>query len=49
MVEVKNINGTSKDRYSNSKGFSSWITYWENKSLLPFPTCCQCEECYMQK
>lgn len=46
MVEVKNINGTSKDRYSNPKGFSSWITYWENKSLLPFPTYCQCEECY---
>lgn len=46
MVEVKNINGTSKDRYSNPKGCSSWITYWENKSLLPFPTCCQCEECY---
>lgn len=46
MVEVKNINGTSKDRYSNPKGYSSWITYWENKSLLPFPTYCQCEECY---
>lgn len=28
MVEVKNINGTSKDRYSNPKGCSSWITYW---------------------
>lgn len=46
MVEVKNINGTSKDRYSNPKGYSSWVTYWENKSLLPFPTYCQCEECY---
>lgn len=35
MVEVKNINGTSKDRYSNPKEGSSWADYWKSV-LIPF-------------
>lgn len=45
MVEVKNINGTSKNRYSNPKEGSSWADYWKkrfNSLLLPL---CACNEC----
>lgn len=45
MVEVKNINGTSNDRYSSPKGYHSWIDYWENKSGLSFLKYCSCVEC----
>ena len=45
MVKVKNINGTSKDRYSNPKGYSSWLDYWENNSIFVTLDKCACIEC----
>ena len=45
MVKVKNINGTSKDRYSNPKGYSSWLDYWENNSIFVTLDKCACIGC----
>lgn len=45
MIEVKNINGTSKQRFSNPKGYHSWLDYWESKSEYPLPIFCACNEC----
>lgn len=45
-VEVQNINGTSKDRYSHSKGSDPWIKYWDKKSEYGLPIFCACEDCY---
>lgn len=38
LVKVKNIHGTSKERYSKSypKEYRSWIDYWEENCLLSF-------------
>lgn len=45
MVEVINIKNTSQDRYSDPKGYNSWLDYWKNNSIFPLPTFCQCEGC----
>lgn len=46
MIEVKNINGTSKDRYSYSKGYSSWLNYWKSKTNHCLPNKCACSGCF---
>lgn len=46
MVKVKNIHGTSKERYATPpSGYSSWIDYWKKKSGYPFPDFCACDDC----
>lgn len=45
MVKVKNINGTSKDKYSNPKGYSSWLDYWKNNSIFVTLDKCACIRC----
>lgn len=47
MIEVQNINGTSKPPYNNprAKGYNSWEEFWEAKSECSFPTYCQCDGC----
>lgn len=45
MVEVKNIKGSSNDRYSNPKGYASWLEYWKTKSDYYLPSYCTCETC----
>ena len=45
MVEVKNINGTSKERFSKPKGFSSWLDYWKSESIFSIPMFCACDKC----
>ena len=45
MVEVKNLNGTSKERYSKPKGYSSWLKYWEAESIFSIPNKCACDGC----
>lgn len=46
MIKVKNIHGTSKERYSTPPhGYSSWIDYWKKKSGFYFPDYCTCEDC----
>ena len=43
MVEVKNLNGTSKERYSKPKGYSSWLECWEAESIFSIPNKCACD------
>lgn len=45
MVAVRNIKGTSKERYAYSKGYPSWLEYWKHKSRFSFPSYCQCVDC----
>lgn len=45
MVEVKNLNGTSKERYSKPKGYSSWLECWEAESIFSIPNKCACDGC----
>lgn len=45
MVEVKNLNGTSKERYSKPKGYSSWLECWEAESIFSIPNKCAWDGC----
>lgn len=45
MVEVKNLNGTSKEKYSKPKGYSSWLEYWEAESIFSISNKCACDGC----
>lgn len=46
-VKVKNIHGTSKERYAESypKEYNSWIDYWKNKCDYSCPSFCTNNEC----
>lgn len=44
-IEVKNLNGTSKERYSKPKGYSSWLEYWKAESIFSIPNKCACDGC----
>ena len=43
-VNVKNIHGTSKERYANSypKEYNSWIDYWDDKCSYSLHKCACC-------
>lgn len=47
MVNVKNIHGTSKERYTKSypREYNSWIDYWKDKCEYPCPSFCANSEC----
>lgn len=45
MVKVKNIHGTSKERYAKSypQNYKSWLDYWNDKCIYnSLVTNCQC-------
>lgn len=46
MIKVKNLIGTSKEKYATPpKGYSSWLDYWEKKSEK-VSMFCECKECF---
>lgn len=47
MIEVQNINGSSKERYATPpRGYNSWLDYWKDNCIFPMPTLCSCKNCY---
>lgn len=47
MVKIKNINGTSKEKYAKSypKEYKSWLDYWDDKCWYQRPYLCANENC----
>lgn len=47
MIKVKNINGTSKEKYAKSypAKYKSWLDYWDDKSGCHRPYYCANDNC----